>query len=257
MATATTAPTRRAIRGVAIPLLLLAAWEAASRGGLVDPRILPPLESVAATFWGELRSGDLPANLAASLRRDLLGFAIGASAGLAFGVALGLSRVADRLLTPSFDGLKQIATFAWIPLISMWFGIGETSKVVFIAVAAFSPMVVNACEGVRGASRQLLEVGTVLRLSRRQRLARIFLPSALPSILTGVQLSLIYAWLATVGAEYFMTVGPGIGGLVVEGRERFDMGLVMLGVLVLGLVGYAMSRAAGALGDRLAPWRAA
>ena len=103
----------------------------------------------------------------------------------------------------------------------------------------------------------MLEVGRILRLTRRQILTRILLPSALPSILTGIQLALIYSWLATVGAEYFMTVGPGIGGLVIEGRERFDMGLVMLGVVVLGAVGYAINRLAAATGTRLAPWRQA
>src|SRR4051794_36515909 len=182
MAAAATTRTRRALRGVALPLLLLALWEGASKGGLVDSRILPPLEVVGATFAREVASGDLLTNLGASLARDLAGFATGATAGLAVGALLGLSRLADRLLGPSFDGLKQIATFAWIPLISMWFGIGETSKVVFVAVAAFAPVVVNTCEGVRGASEQLVEVGTALRFTRLQLLTRIFLPSALPSI---------------------------------------------------------------------------
>ena len=248
---------RRALRGAVLPVLLLVAWEAASRGGLVDPRILPPLETVAAVFRRELARGDLPADLAASLARDLAGFAIGTAAGLVLGALLGISRLAERLLGPSFDGLKQVAAFAWIPLISMWFGVGEGAKVVFVALAAFTPVVVNTCEGVRCASRELLEVGRILRLTRRQILTRILLPSALPSILTGIQLALIYSWLATVGAEYFMTVGPGIGGLVIEGRERFDMGLVMLGVVVLGAVGYAINRLAAVIGTRLAPWRQA
>jgi sulfonate transport system permease protein len=212
---------------------------------------------VAAVLRRELARGELPADLAASLARDLAGFAIGAAAGLAFGMLLGLSRAADRLLAPSFDGFKQIATFAWIPLLSVWLGVGEAAKVAFVALAAFTPVVVNTCQGVRGASRELLEVGRVLRLTRRQILTRIVLPAALPSILTGVRLALIYAWLATIGAEYFMTVGPGIGGLVIEGRERFDMGLVMLGVVVLGLVGYLVGRLADAVGTRLAPWRQA
>jgi sulfonate transport system permease protein len=79
---------------------------------------------------------------------------------------------------------------------------------------------------MRGASRQLVEVGAMLTFTRAQLIARVFLPSALPSVLTGIHLALIFSWLATVGAEYFMTAGSGIGGLITEGRERFQMDLV-------------------------------
>lgn len=256
-ASAAVAPGRRALRGAVLPLLLLTAWQAASASGLVDRRILPPLEVVAATALRELADGRLLVDLAASLARDLAGLSLGVAAGLAVGTLLGLSKVADRLLSPSFDALKQIAIFAWIPLISMWFGIGETAKVVFVAVAAFTPVVVNTLEGVRGASRQLVEVGAMLTFTRAQLVARVFLPSALPSVLTGVHLALIFSWLATVGAEYFMTAGPGIGGLITEGRERFQMDLVLLGVLVLGGVGWLLNRAATLAEARLVRWRRA
>jgi sulfonate transport system permease protein len=252
-----TLPARRALRGAVLPLLLLTGWQAASASGLVDARILPPLEAVAATALREVAEGRLAADLAASLARDLAGLTIGATAGLALGTLLGLSRVADRLLGPSFDALKQIAIFAWIPLISMWFGVGEAAKVVFVAVAAFTPVVVNTCEGVRGAARQLVEVGAILTFTKPQLVARVFLPSALPSVLTGLHLALIFSWLATVGAEYFMSVGPGIGGLIVEGRERFQMDLVLLGVLVLGLVGWGLNRLAALAESRLVRWRPA
>jgi sulfonate transport system permease protein len=245
------------MRGIVLPALLLLGWEVASRSGAADPRILPPLEAVARTAASQFRDGLLIADLAASIGRDLAGFAIGASLGIVVGILLGLSRAADLLLRPSFDWVKQIAIFAWIPLISMWFGIGELPKIVFIALAAFTPVVLNVCEGVRGASHQLWEVGRVLTFTRWQFLRRLFIPAALPSMLTGIHLALIYAWLATVGAEYFMTAGPGIGGLIIEGRDRFDMSQVMLGVVLLGLVGYALNHAAGALEHRLLRWRAA
>jgi sulfonate transport system permease protein len=88
-------------------------------------------------------------------------------------------------------------------------------------------------------------------------LRRVYLPAALPSILTGVHLALIYAWLATIGAEYFMTTGPGIGGLIIEGRDRFAMDLVMLGVLLLGLIGFALNCIAEFAEHRLLRWRVA
>ncbi|MBV9826639.1 MAG: ABC transporter permease [Alphaproteobacteria bacterium] len=248
-------PLRRAARGVVLPILLLAFWEAASHLRLIDPRILPPLELVARTAVRQVTKESLLYHLAASLWRDLAGFLIGTVIGIVFGTLLGLSRLAERLFAPTFNGVRQIAILAWIPLISVWFGFGEPAKIVFIMAAALIPVVLNTYEGMRSASLQFLEVGRALKFTRWQMLTRIYLPSALPSILTGVHLALIYSWVASVGAEYFMTVGPGIGGLIIAGRERFQMDLVMLGILVLGIVGYAINRAAAALETRLLRWR--
>jgi len=242
-------------RGLVLPLVLIFGWWALAQAALIDPRLLPPPQAVVEAGWEQLNSGGLLGHLFASLSRNLAGFALGAVAGIGFGLLVGLSSLGDRLLRPSFDALKSVAVFAWIPLIAMWFGFGETSKIVFIAVAAFWPVALNAWEGVRSAPRPLLEVGTALTYTPIQQIRHTVLPAALPSIVTGVQLGLIHSWLATVGAEYFLSKGAGIGGLLIEGRDRFDMPLVVLGVILLGCVGYALNRAAAFAGARLAPWR--
>lgn len=249
------ATSRRVRRGLVLPLALLLLWEATSHSGLVNPQFLPPLEKVATTAWRELTGGELLFDLIASLRRDLTGFAIGTVLGGAIGVLLGLSKIADRIFTAWFNGLKQIALLAWIPLISIWFGFDQAAKVVFIALAAAIPVILNVVEGIRGASANDVEVGEILKFSRWQFIALIYLPSALPSILTGVHLALIYSWLATIGAEYFMAAGPGIGGLIIAGRERFEMDLVLLGIVVLGSVGFGIDRLATMLEHRVIPWR--
>ncbi|MGY5776313.1 ABC transporter permease [Rhizobium sp. LEGMi135b] len=242
-------------RGITLPILLLVAWQVSSRTGLVDTRFLPPLEDVVATGKRELIDNDLIGELGFSLMRNIAGFLIGCVLGVAFASLLALSRIADRLIMPTFNGLKQISLLAWIPLISVWFGFGEQAKVVFVALAAFIPIVLNTYDGMREAPAELLEVARALRFNARQKALRIYIPAAMPSIATGVHLGLIYAWLATVGAEYFLAVGPGVGGLVIAGRERFDMALVMVGVLVLGLVGFTLNRLAYALEAYLLRWR--
>lgn len=248
---------RRALRGAVLPLALLALWEMASHGGLIDPRILPPLERVARTAADQVVNQGLLGHLGASLLRDVIGFALGTLIGLVVGTALGLSRIADRLFMPTFDGLRQIAILAWIPLIAIWFGMGELAKIVFIMAAALVPVVLNTYEGVRSASAQLVEVARAFTFTRWQVVTRLYLPSALPSIATGVHLALIYAWVASIGSEYFMTVGPGIGGMIIAGRERFEMDLVMLGILILGLVGYLINRSASLLEAWLLRWQRA
>ncbi|WP_348753430.1 ABC transporter permease, partial [uncultured Aquincola sp.] len=212
-------------------------------------------EKVWATAVEQVTSGKLAAALGASLRRDLIGFAIGSSAGLLFGALLGASRLADRLLGPSFHTLKQISLFAWIPLLSVWFGLGDAAKVAFLSLAAFFPVVLNTYEGIRSVPADLLEVARVLRLSRWQTWRYLILPSASPSIFAGVHLALIYAWLATLGAEYLLVSGQGIGNTMIDGREHFWMDLVLFGVIVVGLVGFALNWIASRIEARALAWR--
>ncbi|MCX8997474.1 ABC transporter permease [Rhizobiaceae bacterium BDR2-2] len=241
--------------GLRLPLALLVLWQAASTFGWIDPRFLPPPQDIVLAAWREVHTGELLLHVGASLLRDLTGFTLGTVAGILFGALLGLSNTADRLIGPSFHALKQIAVLAWIPIISVWFGFAETAKVAFVTLAAFLPVALNTTEGMRSLSPQILEVGRSLCLTPTQIFRRARLPAALPSILNGVHLALIYSWLATVGAEYFMAVGPGLGGLIIAGRERFEMDVVMLGVVMLGAIGYALNTLAERVEHRLLRWR--
>jgi sulfonate transport system permease protein len=245
----------RALRGWVLPALLLALWWlAAARGWSSSPLLVSP-----AQVWDraveQVASGKVFAALGASLWRDVAGFAIGAAAGLLFGAALGASRLFEKLVGPSFHTLKQVSLFAWIPLLSVWFGLGDTAKVAFLSLAAFFPVVLNTCEGIRGVPPELLEVARVLRMSRWQRWRRVVLPAASPSIFAGIHLGLIYAWLATLGAEYLLVAGKGIGNTMIDGREHFWMDLVLFGVIVVGAVGFALNWVAARLEARALAWR--
>lgn len=243
------------LRGAVIPLLLLAAWWLAVKSGLSTSPLLVAPEKVWATAVDQVTSGKLFVALGASLWRDLAGFAIGAGAGLLFGAALGASPLVEKLVGPSFHTLKQISLFAWIPLLSVWFGLGDAAKVAFLSLAAFFPVVLNTFEGIRSVPAELLEVARVLRFTRWQRWRRVILPSASPSIFAGIHLGLIYAWLATLGAEYLLVAGKGIGNTLVDGREHFWMDLVLFGVIVVGLVGFALNWIASRLEARALAWR--
>ncbi|MES2188065.1 MAG: ABC transporter permease [Pseudomonadota bacterium] len=245
----------KVLRGWVIPVLLFALWWAAVRFGWSTSPLLVPPAKVWATAVEQAVSGQLWTALAASLWRDLAGFVLGATLGLLFGLAFGLSRLFEDLVGPSFHTLKQISLFAWIPLISVWFGLGDLAKVVFLSLAAFFPMVLNTFEGIRSVPREYIEVARVFEFSRWQLLRRVVLPSASPSILAGVHLSLIYAWLATLGAEYLLVSGKGIGNTMIDGREHFWMDLVLFGVIVVGIVGFTLNWLASQLEKRLLSWR--
>ena len=244
-----------ALRGWVLPaLILLVWWWAVASGWSTSPLLVSP-GAVWDRALQQIISGELAVALSASLWRMAWGFAIGSAIGLVFGVLLGGSRWFDRLVGPSFHTLKQISLFAWIPMLSMWFGLGDGAKIAFVAMAAFFPVVLNTFEGIRSVPRESIEVARVFDFSPWQLLTRVIAPSAAPSVFTGIQLSLIYTWLATLCAEYLLASGKGIGNTLIDGREHFEMDLVLFGVVVIGLVGFVLNWALGALEQRLLAWR--
>jgi sulfonate transport system permease protein len=243
------------LRGCALPALLFLYWWAAFRFGWTDSRVLVPIEKVWDTATRLSSNGALWKSLGASLGRDLAGFALGTTTGLIVGTACGVSRLFEKLIGPTLHTIKQISLFAWIPLISAWFGLGDTAKVVFLSLAAFFPVMLNTFEGIRSVPREFIDVARAFAFSGRQLLTRVVLPAALPSIFTGVYLALIYAWLATLGAEYLLSSGAGIGNLLVDGREHLWMDQVILGVVIVAAVGFSLNLIAGLIEARLLRWR--
>jgi sulfonate transport system permease protein len=242
-------------RALALPLGLIVVWELSTRFQLINSRILVRPSLVLETALMEAREGQLATQIGASLARDLGGAALGTLFGIVVGSIMGVSRLWERVLGPSFHAAKQVAIFAWIPLMSVWLGTGEVAKVVFISLAAFYPVVLNTFEGIRGVAREHVEVARVFRFTRWQVFRRVILPGAGPSILAGVQLALIYAWLATIGAEYLLAPAPGIGNLMIDGREQFKMDKVLVGVIIVGIVGFAISSVAKLFEGRALRWR--
>lgn len=247
--------TARRLRGLALPVALAVLWQLAATRGWADRNVLVPPAEVWAAFRQHLDQGLLGHALVASLRRDLLGFALGAGLGLLLGAATGLSRRADALLGGSFGALRQIAIFAWVPMLTAWFGIGELAKVVFIALAAFFPVFVNTQQGFRDVPPALREVARVHGLSPWRRLTRLLLPAAAPAIFTGLHLGLVYAWLGTIGAEYFMASGPGVGSGMVQAREMFAMDVVLFSIVIIGLVGHSLNLVGRRIEARALAWR--
>ncbi|MDP9898735.1 ABC transporter permease [Variovorax ginsengisoli] len=252
-AVAPLAPSERSRwRGLVLPVAAIALWWLLSSLNLVNSALLVSPQKVLTTAAEQITSGRLWRALSASLAREATGFLIGTSAGLLLGALLGLSPRFNRIVGPSFNTFKQISLFAWIPLISVWFGLGDVAKVVFLSLAALVPVVVNTCDGIRTTPPGLLEVAKVYGYTRWQTVSQVVLPAALPAIFTGFYLALIYSWLATIGAEYLLVAGRGIGNTLIEGSEHFQMDLVIFGMFVIGLVGWLMNASARAVERMLA-----
>ncbi len=236
-----------------IQLAVLAGWYYLAKYEVFPPTLLIPPQRVWETIVDLWTSGDLTTHLGWSLRRVGLGYAIGSGAGIAVGALLGSSRKAQIWLGPTLDMFKQVPVFAWAPMMILFFGIEEASKIAFIAVACFYPVLLNTSQGVQGVPTKFLEVGESFALTRGQIFQRIVLPSALPAVLTGLRQSIALAWMAVVSAE-LLGAESGIGFFMTYARQLFQMDGVIAGVLLVGAVGILTNSLFAGLEKWLVPW---
>ncbi|MFP4896598.1 ABC transporter permease subunit [Paraburkholderia sp. EG304] len=219
-----------------VPLLVLALWQLASSVGLIAPQVLPAPSKVATTALDLAKSGDLFVHLGVSLLRAAAGFAIGGTVGLVLGVLVGFSPLAQALLDRSIQMVRAIPFLAMLPLVIVWFGVGEVAKIFLVALAVLFPIYINTMLGIRQIDPKLMELAKVVGLNWRAIVRRIILPGAMPSILTGVRYALAHAWLALVIAETLATT-RGIGFLAMDAREFLQTNVIVLTMIIYAIIG--------------------
>ncbi|MFD2330997.1 ABC transporter permease [Cohnella sp. GCM10020058] len=243
-----------ALVGALLPLTVLAVWQLSAAYGLVNAVLVPPPAEIAREFGRMIASGDLQHNLAISTGRAMLGFLIGGALGLAAGVWVGFSLRAERLLDPSLQLLRTLPHLAVAPLFILWFGFGETSKLLLIAKGAFFPLYVNAFLGVRSVDRNLIDVARVLQFSRWETVTRLIIPASLPSLFLGVRLSVAVSWLGLVVAE-LMGSSSGLGYIINDARSFSLTSVVFVGIIVFAAVGKVTDEIVKLLERRLLRWQ--
>lgn len=223
------------LKGLFIPVFALILGEILVKNGFIQPYLLPAPSSLWDSFL-ELSTGDLWLHIWTSTWRVFLGFFIGSSLALIFAILVGLNKQAEDFLQPSFSALKSIPSLAWIPLLLLWLGIDETSKITLIAIGAFFPTYTNTVAAIQGVDRKLIEVAQVYRLKYLQQIKEIILPAASPGILTGLRNSLSLAWMFMIAAE-LIAATQGIGYLLSDGRETSRPDIVIIAIILLAVLG--------------------
>lgn len=236
-----------------LPLSVLLIWQLATMEHWLAPQILPSPKIVAATLIDLVTSGDILTGLAISLRRILVGFTLGAAAGLILGVALGRSARIEHYVGPSLRAVAQVPSLGWLPFFMLIFGLGETLNYVVIAKACFVPIALTTAAGIRNIPARYIEVARVLRLRRATMVLRVFLPGALPTIFSGVRIALGQAWIAMVVVEMLADTA-GLGYMMVWGRTLFQIDIVLVGMIVVGFIGFLMDAGLRATEHRLRRW---
>ncbi|WP_159886902.1 ABC transporter permease [Paenibacillus puerhi] len=244
----------RILLGSLLPLLLLAAWQVFGDLGLISPLLFPTPLRIAQAAIRLAQTGELASNLRISILRVLGGFALGASLGLALGILVGLFRRTERALDPTVQMIRMVPHLAIAPLFILWFGIGETSKILLIAKGAFFPLYINTFMGIRGADNKLFDVTRVLGFSRWKQIVRLILPAALPNILLGIRISLGVSWLGLVVAE-LMGSTEGIGYLMSDARQFSKTPVVFVGILIFASFGILSDLLVRLLERKWLSWR--
>jgi len=244
---------RLRLKALALPALIILVLEIVVRVGWLPSYQMPAPSDIALTLR-DLAEGALWKHISASLLRVLLGFAIGASLALVFAAWVGLSREAEAWLEPTFAGLRSIPSLAWVPLLLLWLGIDETSKIVLIAIGAFFPVYLNGVAAIRNIDRKLVEVGQMYGFSHRRLVQRILLPAALPGLFTGLRSGMSLAWMFLVAAE-LIAATKGLGYLLSDGRETSRPDIVLAAIIVLALLGKLSDGLLASLEKRFLAWR--
>ncbi|PKU23710.1 sulfonate ABC transporter permease [Telmatospirillum siberiense] len=261
---------RGLLRGVAVPVLVVAFWQGLASLGVVNSQILPSPIAVIERWWAYLApleayrpaegswlawvfSGELPADAVASLMRVFGGFAIGGGLALPLGLLMGANRRVFSLFNPLVQILRPIPPIAFIPLSILWFGLGNPPAIFLISIGAFFPMLMNTITGVQTVDGIYIRAARNLGVRPWTMFTRIMLPAAMPYILTGARIGMGTAFIVVIVSE-MIAVNSGLGFRILEAREYFWSDKIIAGMFSIGILGLGIDVAMNSLSRILLKW---
>lgn len=241
-------------RGLLVPVLILCVWQCVSAQEIFSPYLLPTPGKVYEAFLEISANGILLKHLFVSLKRVILGFAISTCLAIPLGIFCGQSKAFKDYFWGSLEFLRHVPPLACVPLIILWAGIGEASKLTIIVMASFFPLFLNTYSGIANCDPKLLEVGKNLNFTNQEIIKHIRIPAALEAITVGMQLSLGYSWRALIGAE-LIAASAGIGYLILDAEEMSRPDIVLVGMLAIGIIGSVIDYVFLAFIQKAFPWQ--
>jgi sulfonate transport system permease protein len=236
----------RVLLGALIPLAVLGVWQLIIVLGVVPAYRLPSPASVFLAGVDLANRGLLYQSIAISTQRVLIGFAAGSLIGLVLASAVGLSRFANVLLAPTLGALRAVPSLAWVPLLGLYLGINEDSKVALIAIGAFFPVYTTVSAALRHVDPQLVEAGRAYGYTGTRLLGLVQLPAVVPSVISSLRLALAQSWLFLVAAE-LLASSLGLGHLLVDSQQNGRIDRLFLVIILLGVLGKATDALVGVL----------
>ncbi|WP_420818509.1 aliphatic sulfonate ABC transporter permease SsuC [Paenibacillus paeoniae] len=236
-----------------VPILILIVWQLLGQFEWISSRTMPTPLKVAEAAYKLTISGDLFRYIWSSSQRAFIGFVIGGGIGFLLGLLNGMSQTANRLLDSTVQMIRNVPHLALIPLVILWFGIGETSKIFLVILGVFFPIYLNTVHGIRSVDSGLIEMGRVYGLRRSALYRHVILPGAVSSILVGVRYALGFMWLTLIVAET-ISANSGIGYMAMNAREFMRLDVVVLAIILYAILGKLSDTAAKLLEQALLSW---
>ncbi|WP_455714696.1 ABC transporter permease [Anaerosporobacter sp.] len=236
-----------------LPVLLICIWQWLGKRGAINQSILPIPSEIIKTFGKMIEDGSLKKHLIISVVRVLEGFLLGGGLGVILGIIIGLFRTAEDIMSALVGILRPIPPIACVPILILWLGIAEGSKIAVIAIGSFWPVLLNTIHGIKSADTKLLEVAKTFEKNKMQILWHIVLPSSLPAIFTGVRLGISAAWTCVVTAE-MIAASKGVGFLISYARELSQPDVLLVGIASIGLIGLLIDTLVLRLQEKLLYW---
>jgi len=236
-------------------LTLMIVWVIlAAQDGSLIPTPYETLSRFLGIMANPISQATLPLHVWVSLRRVLLAFVAAILLGVSLGVMFGWNETFNSFIYPIFELLRPIPPIAWIPLVILWFGIGEFPKIFIVFIGSFMPIVLNTHSGITSIDPLLIKAGQALGANRTQLLFHVALPATIPAILAGIKTALSSGWMCVIAAE-MIVAKQGVGFLIVRGQESGDTALIVTCMLVIGIVNAMISFTLTRLEGVLCPWQ--
>jgi NitT/TauT family transport system permease protein len=233
-------------------IVVVGAWEILGRQ--VDPLFMSYPSAIAVAATQMIGTGELLTGLLSSLQTLIVAFFIASVVGIALGLLIGRYRLVDAATDWLVNALYATPLVAIIPLVILWFGLGNTAKTFIVTILALFPILINTISGVRNVPKQLIDVGDAFAANERQIFTKIILPSALPYMMTGLRLGVGRAIIGMVVAEFFTAI-TGLGALIVKYGNQYDTASMFVPIFVLMLLGIGLSIAVRRAEEWIAPWK--
>lgn len=235
-------------------LLIVVGWITFSAS---NPDLMPSpaqvWERLIKTFTKPIAKTTLIGHAWASLRRVLLALLVAWAFGISFGILIGWNKKARAFFGSIFEVIRPIPPIAWIPIVIMWFGIGEFPKILLVFIGTFVPLVINTSTGIELVDKINIQVGRIFGGNNKQILKEIVIPTALPSIFAGIRTSVSSGWTTVLAAE-MLGANAGLGSLVTRGWQGSDLSLVMVSVITIAIIGALLSVILQKLEKVVCPW---
>ncbi len=244
----------RVVRRLFVPVLLLVVWQVLASYGVINRRFSSSPVDIVVALWRLAVNGQLFESLWISLVRALLGLVLGGSLGLLSGLAAGLSRLGEDALDSTIQAIRTLPFLGLVPLFILWFGLGETPRILLVALGTFFPIYLNVFKGIRGVEERLVELGQSYGLTRWELIRDIILPAALPNALIGLRYSLGIAWLVLVIAEQ-INATSGLGWLIIKASELAQTSVIMMVLAVYAIIGILADAVVRLIETRALRWQ--